>query len=852
MKIRIHRLCALALISPLWLFAFAAQAAAQGQTFNPVSRSSKLRGTTGKAQKATPAAAAAGYNYEVLYSFGSNSTDGYFPSAGVIQDAAGNLYGTTFYGGANSGGTIFKVDPTTGQETVLYNFCSSSAGRASCTDGEWPGAGLIQDTAGNFYGTTTVGGANDEGGQPGSGTVFKLDPTTGQETVLYNFCSGNCSDGYWPLGGVIQDAAGNLYGTTASGGANGGGTVFKVDGSGETVLYSFCSGFNCPDGAAPEAGLVRDAAGNLYGTTSQGGGSNPPVGTVFKVDGSGETVLYSFCPSNNYPSCTDGDTPYAGLIEDAAGNLYGTTMAGGNSNSNCRDPNGFDTCGTMFKLDSTGRETVLYSFCSAAKCTDGANPDAGLIQDAAGNLYGTTEYGGVNGYGTIFKVDNTGQETVLYSFCSVGGANCTDGHAPVAGLIQDAAGNLYGTTPLGGANTAANGGYGGGTVFKLALLMTPTVTVTPSSSSITTAQALSVTVAVSGGSGNPTPTGTVTLTSGSYSSAATALTSGSATINIPAGSLAVGTDTLKASYSGDSNYATATGSNSVAVTVPATPTVTVTPSSSSITTAQALNVTVAVSGGSGNPIPTGTVTLTSGSYSSGATTLTSGSATINIPAGSLAVGTDALKASYSGDSNYATATGSNSVAVTVPTFTVAGTAVSVSPGATTGNTSTITVTPSGGFTGNVTLTAAITSSPSGAQYLPTLSFGSTSPVNIGTSAGTATLTISTTAPTTGAFAYPAHAGVRWYAGGTTLAFGLCLGIGICIPARGRSWRMRLGALVLLVILAVGLLACGSSGSGGGTGNPGTTPGAYTITVTGTSGSTTAKGTVTLTVQQSAR
>ena len=283
-----------------------------------------------------------------------------------------------------------------------------------------------------------------------------------------------------------------------------------------------------------------------------------------------------------------------------------------------------------------------------------------------------------------------------------------------------------------------------------------------------------------------------------------------------------------------------------------TPTVTVTPSSSSITTTQSLSVTVAVGGGNGNPTPTGTVTLTSGSYSSGAKTLTSGSATINVPAGSLAVGTDTLTATYSGDSNYNPATGSNSVTVTAapPGFTVSGTAVTVSPGATTGNTSTITVTPNGGFTGSVTLTAAITSSPTGAQYLPTLSFGSTSPVTItSASAGTATLTISTTAPTSRALAYPAHPGVRWYAGGTSLAFGLFFGIGICISARRRSWRTRLGALVLLGMLAGGLLACGSSGSGGGgTGNPGTTPGTYTVTVTGTSGNTTATGTVTLTVQ----
>jgi RHS repeat-associated protein len=416
------------LILLLSLLGFAAPAGAQRHILTP-------RSKTGNTRKAKTAATASGY--EVLYSFcsASNCTDGESPVAGLIRDAAGNLYGTTPQGGTgsnNDGGTVFKVD-TTGHETVLYNFCSAS----NCTDGEQPQAGLIRDASGNLYGTTEYGGAN------GAGTVFKVD-ATGHETVLYSFCS-ECTNGANPVAGLIQDASGNLYGTTEYGGPYAAGTVFKVDTTGhETVLYSFCPSGCSGDGKNPLAGLVQDVAGNLYGTTYDGGAND--VGTVFKVDTAGhETVLYSFCSASN---CTDGEYPYAGLMQDAAGNLYGTTAGGGASNN-----------GTVFEVDIAGHETALYSFCSASNCTDGAIPKAGLIQDAMGNLYGTTTGGGANGYGTVFKVESAGNETVLYSFCSA--FSCEDGTIPLAGLTEDSTGNLYGTTLGGGAN-------GFGTVFELA------------------------------------------------------------------------------------------------------------------------------------------------------------------------------------------------------------------------------------------------------------------------------------------------------------------------------------------------------------------------------------------------
>jgi uncharacterized repeat protein (TIGR03803 family) len=416
-------------------------------------------------------------------------------------------------------------------------------------------------------------------------------------------------------------------------------------------------------------------------------------------------------------------------------------------------------------------------------------------------------------------------------------------------------------------DTTSSSNYNSATGTSLAVTVTqakttPTVTVIPTTYSITTAQALAVTVMVNATSGSPTPTGTVILSGGGFTSAATTLNGGSAGINIPAGSLAKGSVTLTASYTPDttssSTYDSATGTSSVVTVAQAktTPTVTVTPTSNSITMAQALAVTVVVNATSGNQTPTGSVTLTSGTYSSAATTLSGGSATINIPAGSLDLGTDTLTVNYTPDTTsstiYNSSSGTNSVTVTTavnPSFTITGSSLTIARGANTGNTSTISVTPLGGFTGSVALTAALTSSPAGAQYPPTFTFGSTSPVSIsGTTVGTATLTISTTAASSAAAAYPNRPGSPWYvAGGTALACILLFGI----PARRRRWQTMLGRALLLAALTGGLIACGGGGGGsggGGTSNRGTTAGTYIITVTGASGSTTVTGTVNLTVE----
>jgi uncharacterized repeat protein (TIGR03803 family) len=349
----------------------------------------------------------------VLHTFGGGA-DGADPYSGVVRDASGNLYGTTQYGGRAGAGIVYKVDAT-GNETVLFNFPGGPGGGL-------PYAGVTLDSAGDLYGTAL-------GGLTGRGFIYKLD-TQGNESILYSFTGG--SDGDYPYAGVIRDTAGNLYGTTLLGGPANAGVVYKIDPAGqETVLHSFAGE---ADGARPYAGVIRDTSGNLYGTASEGGASN--AGLVFKLDSAGrKTNLYSF------PAMPDGANPSSALIPGSKGNFYGTTFNGGPANS-----------GVVYKVDITGQETVLYSFAGGA---GGANPIGRIVQDADGNIYGTTVLGGIANAGVVYKVDPAGKETVLYAF--TGGA---DGANPQGGVIGDNAGNLYGTTLLGGA-------AGFGVVFKL-------------------------------------------------------------------------------------------------------------------------------------------------------------------------------------------------------------------------------------------------------------------------------------------------------------------------------------------------------------------------------------------------
>jgi len=379
----------------------------------------------------------------------------------------------------------------------------------------------------------------------------------------------------------------------------------------------------------------------------------------------------------------------------------------------------------------------------------------------------------------------------------------------------------------------------------------PTVTIV-SPSGVQSTYPFSLPVKITGPSGDPTATGSVTLSVGGSVWGTQILVNGSTSFVISA--LPGGTNSLTASYTGDSTYTGGTGSS--VVNAIALPFINFNINSTQIAVNLPLNLSVSVSAFTGNPIPaaTGTITLASGTYMSAATALTAGSATFAIPANSLAQGYDTITATYSGDANYLS--GSNQTYVSIaaaipPGITLSGTNLFVAPGASAGNSSTITLSPIAGFTGSVNLGAMVTSSPAGAVDLPTLSFGATSPVTIsGAASQTATLTVSTTAPTSASISLPPPPGAHWRRGAIALACLLMFGIG----AVRRRARPAFLMLVLLVTLAGGAVSCsgggsGSTGAGGAGGNskPGTTPGAYTITVTATSGTVSAITTINLTV-----
>ena len=404
-----------------------------------------------------------------LYSF-TNDPDGAYPDGGLVADANGALYGTTFSGGYGSNGTIFQLVPPVQQggawtENVLYRFTLTGE------DGANPIAGLILDKAGNLYGTNTTG-------PTGCGTAFELSPPAvpggaWTETNLHEFTFGN--DGCQPYASLVMDKVGALYGTTLGGGIGGGaGTVFKLTPPGkhggqwtEKILYTFTEG---SDGGHPLSNLVFHDNGILYGTTQNGGmvqGGFSGYGVVFKLTppkkqgGSWtESVVYTFTGG------ADGGIPSGGIIFDKNGNLYGTTAAGGITDSHCA----FGSCGVVFELSlksGVWREKVLHRFTGKK---DGGNPElASLLISQKGTLFGVTFEGGEppdcpnqsSGCGVVFKLTPVAgkvkwSEKVLYTF-----TNGTDGALPTGTLIFNQQGNLYGTAEI-------SQGYGGfGTFFEI-------------------------------------------------------------------------------------------------------------------------------------------------------------------------------------------------------------------------------------------------------------------------------------------------------------------------------------------------------------------------------------------------
>jgi uncharacterized repeat protein (TIGR03803 family) len=369
----------------------------------------------------------------VLHAF-TGASDGQQPYAGLIQGADGALYGTTYLGGSNNAGVIFRVNADGSGNMPIYQFGTNNVDPFGLA---YP-SGLIQGLDGAHYGTTGFGGA------AGHGSVFRINSDGSGYKILHSF---NLAAGYEPAAALVQGNDGTLFGTTQAGAVGGGGTVFRLnsDGTAFAELYTF--GLLTGDPRSPQAPLLQGADGALYGTTSDGGAGGD--GTAFKInaDGTGLTVLHSFAPVGG-----DGQRPYAGLVQGREGALYGTTQQGGNLADG-----GSSGFGTVFKLNPNGTGyTILHSFDPSSG--DGKFPNSALVIGNDGALYGTTEFGGSNNLGAVFRISPDGSAySLLYSF----GSNPFDGSYPKAPLVRASDGGLFGTTQFGGDQNF-------GTVFRLA------------------------------------------------------------------------------------------------------------------------------------------------------------------------------------------------------------------------------------------------------------------------------------------------------------------------------------------------------------------------------------------------
>jgi len=562
---------------------------------------------------AAPAVVWAGTVTEsVLYSF--SLADGTDPhdAGGLVQASNGDFYGTTIGGGAKGFGTVFQVT-TGGTLSTLYSFTDGA-------DGGHPEAGLVQGTDGNFYGTTLDGGT-------GSGTFFMITPA-GALTALHSF--DGVTEGSLPYGNLTLGTDGNFYGTLRDSGtgAHGYGAVFVVTPAGAlTILHSF-AGKAAGEGAIPLAGLVQGSDGNFYGVTGYGGTDN--VGTVFSITPGGTlTTLYSFT------GAADGEQPEGRLVQGGGGDFYGVTQYGGAAGA-----------GTLFKIapgavTPPGSLDTLYGFTGAA---DGGNPYSGLTLATDGNFYGTTTTGGASGDGTAFELTPAGVFTTLFTFTGANGAGSE------SGLILGADGAFYGTSVLGGAGDD-------GAVFRLSLGQNPSsVALTSSANPSAFGQTVTFTATVSSTAGSPT--GTVAFTDGGTTIAgcgAVAISGGVAKCAVAPG---VGSNTIKASYGGNSFFFSSTSSTLTQVVGKAPTALALSSSANPSTYGQSITFTATLSSAGGTPA--GTVAFTNGTVAipgCGAVAL-SNSGVASCAAPSLNAGSYTIAASYGGSGNFSTSKGS--------------------------------------------------------------------------------------------------------------------------------------------------------------------------------------------------
>lgn len=785
----------------------------------------------------------------VLYSFGNTTSDGTYPAGGLVIDGSGNLFGTTAEGsdtlcdlGELFGcGIVYELVKSSNgcTEKVLYSFGSNSP----ISDGASPQAALIMDAAGNLYGTTTYGGSSNclvDIGVDGCGTVFELvKSSTGYtEQLLYTFTG---FDGANPLAGLIMDSNGNLYGTAEGGGAYGYGVVFElVNSSGtytEKTLYSF--GASSTDGVGPVAGLLMDAAGNLYGTTTLDLGplacGLSSCGTVFELvktsDSYSERVLYQFTGA-------DGAVPQAGLIMDASANIFGTTSQGGAYGN-----------GTVFELvnsSGTYTEKVLYSFGGTA--ADGTDPIASLLLDASGDLYGTTKLGGSttacggSGCGTVFELVNSSgsyTERLLHSFS--GGS---DGSIPSVALIMDS-GNLYSTTNVGGLSLQL------GTVFAIdptaaaadATLSTTSLTFTNQLIN-TSSPAQTVTVTNNGKANLIFVPNAVTLSGGQpmdfaistdLCSGTTVAPNATCTVSITFTPAIAATDTATLTFF-DNSVTSLQATNLTGIGVLAnSPVVALSPPnltfSAQLAGTSSSPQTITLTNTGSAQLNISSIITTSGDFNQtnncGASVAVAASCVISVSftptTGGPLTGGISIIDNSPGGSQGANLSGTGEdfiigLATGLPQVTV-------SPG---GNANySLSVTPTGGFKQTVTLGC------SGAPLLATCSVPSQVMLD-GTHAVSLMVNVTTTAGTliAGRVSKPPFVLI---ATGVVCLFALASLFPLWLAARsGKTFRFRLACSGAVLVAGVMCGSCGG-GSSSSQGSPGTPPGTYTLTVTATSG-----------------